>query len=542
MIASDVLRVISLRYSIVTLALCSLSAACVSDEIVDEQGSADQGIRDGRDMHSVLDLDADRSDADAIRDAATPVDGDGDGADGAVDSRADALSSDQNAGIDAGRDAETGDLAQDSGGGEDDGTTEEDSGDDLGGQDSGPVAQTCMNRAVMNQTFAAHTGGFDGQLYSRAAYDGRGIWVVFAMRETAETGTTDIWATRLDCDGSALLAPFKVSDPVIGVLEVYPVIAQRDGAIFIAWVEDTSSTDQVKMRAFDADGSPRQSAAMAITPSVGGAPVSGLLKEIDIAAVSSDEAALSATFYSLTDGNDQIAVQRFRDDGTLLGEAFQPVQEKNVQQSKPSITALNDGTLHVAWTRYKPADPSTGAAAQPHRVVSTRIAPGALVADLGGPFAADPASTLDNQLGRYSKEITAQDRVYLAFQSDSTGSNDILLKREAFGPSLSVASVGNSGFDLRPSVSAREDGLSGAVTWFRVLSSISQGEIHVQRFDASATGQLSFGADMTIPTIDPARAPYGPTITHLFGDVYFVGWQEGPSASKARVMGRLITL
>ncbi len=400
----------------------------------------------------------------------------------------------------------------------------------------------CLNALVTNQTFEVHTAGFDGQYYSRAVFDGEGVWVVYAMREAADSGTADIWAARLGCDGQPLVAPFEVGETMTGINEVNPAIAALDDSVYITWVKDTSSDDRIMMRAFDRQGTARQATPVDITPVIAGEPISGLFTELDVAALPQGEAVISVSLYSQDAAAFQVAAQRFDGAGNLIGDPMEVFDEKGVEQTRPSITSLEDGSFYVSWSRYKPADAVAGTPEDPHRVVYTRFAAGATEPDQGGPFPAQPGAMQDNQLSRYSKELTSNNKVFLTFQSDSTGSNDILVKDGTFGASVTTGFVGNSGYDLRPSISARRDGNGGAVVWYRASPSPTRNEVHIQRFDVSANGTFNFGPDTTIQTSDFARAPYGPAITHVAGNVYFIAWQDGASTGTARVKGRFVQL
>lgn len=409
-------------------------------------------------------------------------------------------------------------------------------------QDMSNPLSGCPGQLVTNKSFALHPSGFEGQLYSRSAFDGEGVWVVYAMREAPEVGTPDIWATRIACDGTALVPPIEIGNLASGIQEAHPAIAVRGKHVYMAWIEDTSSQDRVMMRSFAIDGTPLQTVPVDITPQQGGVAISGLFNELDLAALPGDEAAIAVSHYSTPASAFQVSIQRVDSMGNLLGMPMEPIEEKGVSQTRPSITALTDGTIYVSWSRYKPADTNAGTPEEPNRVVYTRFAPGASEAESGGPFPAQPGSSTDNQLSRYSKELTSNDRVFLTFQSDSTGSNDILIKDGSFGANLTSGFVGNSGYDLRPSVASRRDGLGGAVTWYRANPNPTQNEVHIQRFDLTASGAFQFGPDVKITTANPAHAPFGPSITYISQNTYFVTWQEGASASRAVVMGRFVDL
>ena len=399
---------------------------------------------------------------------------------------------------------------------------------------------TCADIAITGTTWDLAPAGLDGQLYSRSTFDGEAIWVTWAERESADIGAADIWVTRIGCDGQTLVPATKISDSPSGVQDVHPNIASRDGDVYVVWTQDTSDTDTSYMRAFKRDGTFYTTVPVDVTPQFAGQAISGLVWETDVAALPNSEAALVASFYSTKAESFQIVVQRFDVAGNLSGLPIEAFENKGVDQTRPSVTALEDGTLYISWTRYKAADPMAGTPEQPHSVVYTKIAPGDSEPDQTGPFPAQIGAMGDNQLSRYSKERTIDDKVYLAFQLDSTGVNDVLVKDGTFGAPLRYGTAGNAGLDFRPSVAARPEGGGGVLAWYRGAPSPTRNEIILQRFDTS-TGGFMLGPEVTVPTTDFARAPYGPSISHVAGSAYVITWSEGATTGGARLKARIVT-
>ncbi|MEC9440428.1 MAG: hypothetical protein VYE40_04900 [Myxococcota bacterium] len=419
-----------------------------------------------------------------------------------------------------------GDMAQ---GGEDMGPTE----------DMTPPVQTCLSKLTLASTFDVDGGGVAGQYYSRAAFDGEAVWVVYNKREAAGAGDGDIWAARYACDGSAMVAPFQVNTGGGMANDYHPNLAIRGEDLYVLWSREEDGANFPVMRAMRTDGTGMMAQEAIITPEIAGEPLSNLIWETDVTALPGGEAAFTASFASEKAGTFQIVVQRFDRTGALVGDALEAFEEKGVEQTRPSITSLEDGTLYVSWTRYKAADAMAGSSEEPPRVVYTRFAPGATEPDVAGPFPAQPGATGDNQLSRYSKERTIDDKVYLAFQLDSTGENDVLVKDGTFGAPLAFGTIQGSAIDLRPSVAGRVEGGGGAIAWFRADPSPIGNSVHVASFQLNGNS-FSIGQEIDIPTSNFARPPYGPAIAHVSGDIYFITWSEGSSTGNTMIKGRFV--
>jgi hypothetical protein len=130
-------------------------------------------------------------------------------------------------------------------------------------------------------------------------------------------------------------------------------------------------------------------------------------------------------------------------------------------------------------------------------------------------------------------------KVYLAFQLDSTGENDILVKDGTFGAPNAFGTIQGSEIDLRPSIAGRVEGGGGAIAWFRANPSPIRNSVHVASFQLS-NNTFTLGQEVDIPTSDFARPPYGPAITHVSGDIYFITWSEGSSTGNTLIKGRFV--
>jgi len=319
-----------------------------------------------------------------------------------------------------------------------------------------------------------------------------------------------------------------------------PNIAIGDQSIFISYGKEVSGAQRVYMRVLDREGNPRDNAEHDITPlDVDGvSPLSNTVWESDLAALPMDQAVLTASYGSTEAAAFQVVAQRVKSDGQRQGDAIFPKKEKSTDQTRPSVTALEDGTIYLSWSRYKAAQ--NGMPEETQRVVYAKLDPNATAADPSGPFPAQPASTAKNEISRYSKERLSSGEVYLAFQTAQD--NNILVKDGAFGAPLSFGEAGQSSrVDLRPNIASRLGG--GALVWLRADPSPTKNLLFAQPFSKSA-GQLTMGAAKQLPTAQPVRAAgnYGAAISHISGTTYFISWSEGSTSADATLKGRFVDL
>jgi hypothetical protein len=435
-------------------------------------------------------------------------------------------------GVDAGGgdDAGTEDAGGDDAGASDAGV---DSGmEDAGDPDMGQMDPTCADVITLDRTYDLGTATPVPQLSSRVVFDGESIWVVYTRREMTGVGDGDVYAARYACDGAVINAPFKVSEGT-GINDANPQIAVGGETVWIVWTANVNGDQKIFARAYDRGGQPRSASPIDVVPQIGGQPISTLVWEPDVAVLSETEAVLVASYASPTAGNAfQVLVQRLDPTGSLIGDALEAYDEKDVDQTRPTVTSAPDGSFHVAYTRDDKTDPN-----DLPRVYLTRFAPGATESDPGGPIRVDPGP-VDNQIARYAKERLPNGETYLVAQRDSTGDNDLIVRDGRYGGSatLGLTAAGPT-VNLRPSIAARPGG--GAIAWYRAAPSPVAGDVYVSGFENNG-GAFLMGTPFQIPTSNPGRPPYGPGIAHVGDGIYFVTWSEGTSIGSATLKGRFV--
>jgi hypothetical protein len=397
-----------------------------------------------------------------------------------------------------------------------------------------PPPPTCADMLNTQTTFDIDAAGEAGQYYSRTAFDGDSVWIVYNRPESPAVRDEALFIARLGCDGSVRLAPTMIGQGA-GFRDLAPSIAVGPEHIYVAYnaEERVNNTQRIMLRVLRKDGSPVTPAPVEVTPTNGaGQPISTLVWEPDIAALPSGTGALIVASAAVgSDATFQIAAQRVDLTNARDGEGFVVYEEKGVEQHYPALHISPTGLATVAWTRGSPFDAANA------RVVTTTIAPGATSAPAPGP--ANPGSNKDNQLCALSKEVLPGGKVFLAFQTDQSSAADLGLREVTPGAPLRLVTMGStSKLDLRPTVSVGPT--TGVVGWLRANTSPVSNLLILQPFD-HATG-LAKGAERTIQTATPVRPPFGPGITHVTGSTFFVTWSEGATTPTARVKGRFITL
>jgi hypothetical protein len=434
---------------------------------------------------------------------------------------------------------------RDAGGGDDDGggagepDASTDGGDGSDASDPDPDMQQyvpgeCGEETLLDTTIPIDSG-MAGQLYARAAWDGTGVWIVYNHPET-DGGPEEIYAARIACDGTLDVEPTRISSGD-GARNYMPNIASRNGVTHIVWVTqpEGQNPNTIHLTSFEPSGEQRFSVAPEITPMGGEDPISGLAWEPDVAVFDDGSGVLAVS--AATGEEFQTVLQRFDRNGQLDGPGFFPHTEKGVDQKRPTVAANSDGTIHVAWTRYKAADPEAGTPEEPDRVVLTSVPAGATTGFPETPVSAKPL-TNPNPIGRLAKEPGPDGQFFLGFQVTTNSRADILVRDGSSYDTAESGTFGSAGFvNFRPSVAGGD--AMGALAWYRYDESPLRNDVVVQPFTVDGANILP-GAELPIPMENPGIPPYGPDVTWTGNSTYFVVWSEGSSAPETRVMGRFV--
>ncbi len=467
------------------------------------------------------------SDTQAAQDVATPHDSGHDvaPADSGVDVGADTRP--QDAGVDAIADASI-DVSPDV-------------GIDVGTDASNPP-KGCAGTGVVGTTVALDSNGPLGQLYSRAAFDGQGVWVTYVRPESSTDSTEDLYAVRVLCDGTVDVDPFRVNTSALGTQtrDFLPGIDARDGNVYIAWLEsDSSGTNTIRFRSFKADGTPLMTDETDITPqdtNGDDASIPQIKGSPDVAALPGGGAVVATPYFN--NSLSQIALQKVNDNGDRDGAYFDAYSSTEADQSAPSVSTESATKVWVSWSSQ------TGGFGGPAQVVFRSV-------DLANPTQTAPTPVGGN--GNTYQTVTAS-AVPAAFAEPITPASPVFLAHMTDAYAMRVMSTGTanysgvkmsaSGLNLWVSAASGPNG-GGALAWYHAAAGVLKDEVVVRPFTYTASGGVSAGTATTLPlydsTNDYAHYPDAPSIVHLGAGVYFVTWSEGPAnGGQSHVYGRFI--
>jgi hypothetical protein len=426
-------------------------------------------------------------------------------------------------------------LGEDSGGpvddagedGEDmgaDTSVEPDMGDDTPDMTTEPP---CSNIAT-GQTFDLDPDDVYGEYFADAAFDGEGVWVIYTRPANSQTSLRSTYAVRVECDGT-VGQPIRLSQDN-GRDNIHATIAAGGATTYAVWVSDEGGSKKYIMyQALKSDGTASLPTPADVTPMGETEVISDLVWEIDVAALPGESAVVVGA--SGPFGEQQVVAQRFLADGSLDGNAFFPYSDKDVEQTQPTVTADDAGTMYVAWTRTNPMDSSQTAvlASVPQNATEAIQSP----PPVAGPF------TGDNPLSQYADEAGPNGEYFLSFMDTSSTAWNIVVRD---GSDFSTAKSESFGTpqrnNFRPDVAGGPEG--GVVAWYRYSSSPVQSTVMVNWFEVNASGDYTAAAAMPITTNAPGRPQYGPRIVHVAGRTYFLTWSEGTSGDAAEAKGRFI--
>lgn len=361
----------------------------------------------------------------------------------------------------------------------------------------------------------------DTQIHPYAVFDGLGVWLAFSLPESGDSGF-DTWATRVACDGSALVAPFLVNPTDVAPNDVDPVVGLSADRLLVAWNADTGAATAnlaVGYRAFALDGTAMGDERRLLLDASGAAYDQNAL--LSVVVPEGPGFRLGGTRGVEASGTFQVFTQSLDGSLDVVDAGAELFAEVGVTQQHLALAPTSDGTLFAAWDRDDGSSAqvvhASTAAGSPAPVVSL---PG-LVRTAGPSVAVDP----DDPMGRLvalaaGGETRSQIRVLDAARPDVTPATLGMLGRMNFSPQLAMA------------------GGVGAVAWLRNESGL-RNTLFVQglRYDGAS---FSLDSPIELSTAEPV-APYAPTLTRVSDDVYFVAWAQGSSPA-FRIFGRFVVV
>ncbi|MEM9191049.1 MAG: hypothetical protein AAGF12_17830 [Myxococcota bacterium] len=373
---------------------------------------------------------------------------------------------------------------------ETDGSLEPDPSRD-GGQD-GSSNETCSGRPV--GAFALDPEARRGQIHPEARFDGDTLFVVYNLPD--EGSMLDVYLRRFDCSGAPLGERERVNT-IDNVGETDPTLAITDEGVMIAWIQDNSAASPTNLRTFfrrmDRDGTFVDAAEQRLETRRNGQGVNGNHLGVHLLALPDGEFLFSGARGHTESNVFQAYAQRLRFSGEVMGDALEPVVERDEAQLDV-VAASTGGSLWLAYQRGTQAfNTDLTGSGEP-----SPLFPGA-------GESTNPSLVADRQT----------DRIYAAAAWNPDGDQDIHLTVAGVGSAVRLA---NPGFEFGPVLSPSEDG-GGVVAYFSRDQNGTR--VQVARFTEQATA-----VGTPVPIGNATAAPYLPTLTQVGADVWFVAWVE----------------
>lgn len=500
------------------LLFCLLAAGCVTTEVDPAENNPNPNNRNRPDIglpdfggDSSLDDSGDQGIADTTADTAT---------DTAADSVEDTTS------LDATPDSTSADSTPDT------------NTDMVTDEEPDQVTMTeCERTLTVGPAIQVDTSGNVPQYYARTAFDGSGVWVTYARRRMAGASFLDIYAARYGCDGVQTVSPTLISTSQAEYSHMQPIVTVSGEQAMFTWMAEERSTNtwSVRMRTMSKMGAPLTRSEIDITPKGGnGQNISQLIWELDAAPLSGGQQVITASYYDVVAGAFQVVANRINTGGGQVGGNMFPKVDKAISQGDPTVGTDDQDNVYIAYTR---ATIQGSSPANQGDIVYTKFLAGVDTPTSATPFVANPSTSDDGHLARYSKDRAPGGELYLSFMTQDN--DDVMVKDGNINASLSIGTLGGNGYDSRPSTASKVGG--GAVAWLKATTSLQNHNLYVAPFDFT-NNVINTGNVKQISLSAPARSAgdIGTDITHVVGNTYFVTWTEGQTAGNTLVKGQFV--
>lgn len=393
---------------------------------------------------------------------------------------------------------------------EDAGRPDTGSREDAGETDAGPPV-ACGATPFAGGTLSLDPGPMSTQIHVNVAYDGEGIWAAYSLPARDGSGNFRTWATRIACNGAYWLEPFMVTTSTAGN-DIDPSLAVSNDTVMIVWQRDTGASPynlETLFRRFKRSGEPLDATERRLELERGGSPFTGNIWMPDVDRLPGGGFAIVGSWAHEDAAGFQVFAVRMTATGTTGGEAFDVHLEPDQTQLAPDVAADRSGDLWVGWEN---------GFAEESRAVFTRVPASSTIA----AFA--PVTPVNVTSGGAHLGVGEGDDGLIALDVYRGGGVDILLRTSSTATAAELWSGGASSTDHSPGF-ALSGPRQGALTWYRAIRGF-RNDIYVRAFGPDGDGSLAGTPPVKLDLQEPA-APYGPAITHVLDDWFFLAWQEG---------------
>lgn len=364
------------------------------------------------------------------------------------------------------------------------------------------------------------------QIHAAIAFDGEGVWVVFNLPD--EHSEFDVWAARLGCDGTPLVAPFQVNN-AWDYNETEPDLAIFNDQVLILWQSDSGQFPDnlsIHYRLFQIDGTPLMEQDTALGWTDNGIPAAGNAWMPKAASTPSGGFVLAITGVVGSYGF-QTFLQRMSAQGELLGDRLHIAPEEAVGQFYPSLQVLPDATTLVAWVR----SPTEGS----DRVQACLVDAEFVGCDPENPWS--PATESETGAPFAAGAVAASSSGFLVYHEAEGAGSRIRAVEATFSDSPQGVTLGAPGeLNHSPVLAIYDQG--AALLWYRVISGI-RNDVRLGAFRPLGD---SYVAPTPIRSLNEnSAAPYAPAFVHIDGSRFLAVWSEGTSPD-FQLVGRFVQL
>jgi len=371
------------------------------------------------------------------------------------------------------------------------------------------------------------------QIQPDIAWDGYALWLVYTAKysygEGDEDNSLQVFAARLDCNGTFLTDPFRVSQQdTVGYLN--PKVAISGGNIMVAYASDNSELAprnlNIFTRRYTVEGEAVDENEVIYQGTRKGAVNDGNAWMPDVAALPDGEFILVGAWGHDDASGFQAFAQRFNADGSHNGEAIDMLVGDD--QMYPRVDTLADGTAYIVFQSFNYTGPSfnaklaydaTEVAAEDvgHIITDNKgDTPSVCVTPEGDKAFAVWSQLVSNRLKPTVKDITSMD-------ADGASQNFGTANPYSLAPALSLNSA--------------SEGIVAYITTRRPPF----GNVTYNRFEIAEDGTYTILGGSPLINTEKAVSIYGVNIARIAADEFMVVWSEG-SNPDFKVRGHLVKL
>ena len=399
-------------------------------------------------------------------------------------------------------------------------------------EDEGVEPIACQ---TYGESFDLLPEGIETQIQPDIAWDGYGLWLVYtanyAYGEGDEDKSLQVFAARIDCNGSLLVQPIRVSEQdTVGYLN--PKVAVSGGNIMIAYASDNADLAprnlNIFTRRYTVDGTAVDEHEVKYEGTRKGSANDSNAWMPDVAPLPNGEFILVGAWGHSDAAGFQIFAQRFNADGSQKGEAIDMLVGDD--QLYPRVDTLADGTAYIVFQSFSYTGPSF-VAKLPYD--ATEVASGNVEHIL-----------TDNQGDTPSVTATpAGDKAFAVWSHYFINNSHLkptVKDVTAMNPDGISQDFGTTNpYSLAPAVGMNSD-TEGVVAYITTRRP-PFGDVTYNRFEIDENGDYTIVGGSPLINTEKAVGIYGVNMARIADGEFMIVWSEGTNPD-FKVRGQLVKL